>query len=117
MTVIDRAAIATRVGHLDQLIRAHAGGLVLEDITADGVVRLRFTGMCAGCEYRPVTTASAIRPALMALPGVSDVEIAGGRISKEAEARIAEDLAPYAPELNVARAIEALETIARSQQT
>jgi Fe-S cluster biogenesis protein NfuA len=108
---VDHNAVAARVKHLDQLIRAHAGGLELEEVTADGIVRLRFTGMCAACEYRPVTVVGSVRPALMAIDGVRGVEIAGGRISAEAEARIAEDLAPYAPELNVGRAVGMLEKL------
>ncbi len=54
-----------------------------------GVVRLRYTGMCAGCHLRPLTTASTIRPALLALEGVIRVEIEGSRVSAEAEDRLA----------------------------
>jgi hypothetical protein len=45
--------------------------------------------MCTGCHLRPLTTASTIRPALLALDGVEAVEIEGSRISAEAEARLA----------------------------
>ena len=44
--------------------------------------------MCAGCQYRPVTFAATVRPALLALEGVTAVEVAGSRISAEAEARV-----------------------------
>jgi hypothetical protein len=50
--------------------------------------------MCTGCHLRPLTTATTVRPALLALPGVEAVEIEGSRISAEAEARLAAALAP-----------------------
>jgi Fe-S cluster biogenesis protein NfuA len=108
MSVISRSAVETRVSQLSQLIKAHAGGLVLEDITPQGVVRVRFTGMCAGCENRPVTAIGSIRPALMDIDGVQRVEIVGVRISEEAEERIAQDLRPYSPGDNIRRALAAL---------
>jgi hypothetical protein len=53
--------------------------------------------MCTGCHLRPLTTATTVRPALLALPDVEAVEIEGSRISAEAEARLAAALAPYSP--------------------
>jgi Fe-S cluster biogenesis protein NfuA len=86
-------AVRARLAELAPVLGAHAGGVDLVAVEA-GVVRLRFTGMCAGCHLRPLTTASTIRPALLALDGVTAVEIEGSRISAEAEARLAEALAP-----------------------
>jgi len=88
-------AIEARLEALRPVLDAHAGGVELVEVRG-GVVRLRFTGMCAGCHLRPLTTASTIRPALLALDGVSDVEIEGSRISAEAEARLAAAFAQYA---------------------
>jgi len=85
-------AIEARLEALRPVLDAHAGGVELVEVR-DGVVRLRFTGMCTGCHLRPLTTASTIRPALLALDGVNDVEIEGSRISAEAEARLAAALA------------------------
>jgi Fe-S cluster biogenesis protein NfuA len=82
------SAIEARLDALRPVLDAHAGGIELLEVR-DGVVRLRFTGMCAGCHLRPLTTASTIRPALLALDEVSGVEIEGSRISAEAEARLA----------------------------
>jgi Fe-S cluster biogenesis protein NfuA len=82
------SAVEQRVAELATVLSAHAGGIELVD-ASDGVVRLRFTGMCTGCPLRPLTTASTVRPALLALDGVDSVEIEGSRISAEAEARLA----------------------------
>jgi Fe-S cluster biogenesis protein NfuA len=88
-------ALADRLEQLGDVLAAHAGGIELVD-HSDGVVRLRFTGMCTGCPLRPLTTASTVRPALLALDGVDAVEIEGSRISAEAEARIAAAFRPLA---------------------
>jgi Fe-S cluster biogenesis protein NfuA len=82
------AAVRRRLEELRPALSAHAGGVELVGVDG-GTVRLRFTGMCTGCHLRPLTTASTIRPALLALDGVDAVEIEGSRISAEAEARLA----------------------------
>jgi Fe-S cluster biogenesis protein NfuA len=81
-------AVLARLEELQPALAAHAGGVELVEVEG-GVVRLRFTGMCTGCPLRPLTTASTIRPALLALAGITEVEIEGCRISAEAEARLA----------------------------
>jgi Fe-S cluster biogenesis protein NfuA len=86
-----RPGAATVLQCLEQLrpvLDAHAGGVELVEVDG-GTVRLRFTGMCTGCQLRPLTTASTIRPALLDVAGVTAVEIEGSRISAEAEARLA----------------------------
>jgi Fe-S cluster biogenesis protein NfuA len=88
-------AIEARLEALRPVLDAHAGGVELLEVRG-GVVRLRFTGMCAGCHLRPLTTASTIRPALLELDEVAAVEIEGSRISAEAEARLAAAFAQYA---------------------
>ncbi len=104
-----RTTVEKQVAYLDRLIRVHAGGLVLESISAQGTVRVRFTGMCAGCENRPVTAIGTIRPALMTLEGVRAVEIVGARISQEAERRIEEDLMSDQSRSHVIRVIGLLD--------
>jgi Fe-S cluster biogenesis protein NfuA len=81
-------AVLARLEELRPVLDAHAGGIELVEVDR-GVVRLRFTGMCCGCHLRPLTTASTVRPALLALDGVTSVEIEGSRISAEAETRLA----------------------------
>ncbi|WP_077001245.1 NifU family protein [Variovorax sp. KK3] len=80
--------VQARVRALDTLLRSHAGGLELQSFDARGVARVRFTGMCVGCELRPVTAANVVAPALRELPGVTAVEIAGGRVSEQAQATL-----------------------------
>jgi Fe-S cluster biogenesis protein NfuA len=79
--------VALRIDELGVVLGAHAGGIELVDIV-DGVVRVRYTGMCTGCQLRPLTTASTVRPALLELDGIESVEVEGSRISAEAEARL-----------------------------
>ncbi|OUL98254.1 NifU family protein [Variovorax sp. JS1663] len=81
-------AVQLRVQALDSLLRSHAGGLALQSFDERGVVRVRFTGMCVGCELRPVTAARVVAPALRALAGVTAVEFAGGRVSEHAQAAL-----------------------------
>jgi Fe-S cluster biogenesis protein NfuA len=83
-----KSAVLKALADLGPALDAHAGGVELVEIER-GVVRLRFTGMCTGCPLRPLTTASTIRPALLALEGIDAVEVEGSRISAEAEARLA----------------------------
>jgi Fe-S cluster biogenesis protein NfuA len=91
-----------RFEHLRELLAAHAGGIELVELTADGTARVRFTGMCTGCPGRPLTTAVTVRPLLLALEGVNAVEIEGMRISQEAQDRIAGALARTAPQFRLA---------------
>lgn len=87
-----REQIEQRVRDVDQLITMHAGGIELDRVDVDGNVRVRFTGMCTGCLYRPITMAATVRPALMEVDGVTSVSAVGSRVSEEAEQRLAEDL-------------------------
>lgn len=90
------SAVEERVALIDRLLHAHAGGLELRRVTSDGVVSVRYTGMCTGCRLRPLTTAATVRPALLDLAEVREVEVAGGRTSAEAENRIAAALSETA---------------------
>jgi Fe-S cluster biogenesis protein NfuA len=90
-------AIEARVAEISRLMDVHAGGIELLEVSDDGVVRLRFTGMCAGCPNRPLTTAWAVKPGLLDLDGITRVEIEGSRISAEAEERLLRYIGPYLP--------------------
>ena len=89
---ICRRALEARIAEVNALMRAHAGGVELLDVSDDGTVSVRFAGKCTGCELRPVTMAGTIRPALLAVEGVSRVATVGARISEEAEQRLAQML-------------------------
>jgi Fe-S cluster biogenesis protein NfuA len=87
-TAVDRDHLDERLRLLCAVMSAHAGAVELVEVSAAGVVRLRFTGMCAGCAFRPLTMAGTIVPALMAVPGVTGVQADGARISEEAARRM-----------------------------
>jgi Fe-S cluster biogenesis protein NfuA len=87
---MDPAAVERRVEEVSRLLWSHAGGIELDGLEADGQVRVRFTGMCTGCPFRPVTLATTIRPALAEVDAVREVEAAGVRVSEHAARRLAE---------------------------
>lgn len=90
-----RSGIDSRLGAISQALNAHAGGVELRNLSADGVVSLRFTGMCTGCPLRPVTLNGVVKPALLTVDGVTAVHAEGGRLSREAEERLGRQLALY----------------------
>lgn len=111
MSAVSLDQVEHCVAKLNRLIRAHAGGLALEEITPDRVVRVRFTGMCAACDARALTMIGSVRPALMAIPGVTGVDVIGVRISTEAEEEIERDLRAHGADVNIARALAALDFV------
>ena len=84
-----RSRIAERLVPVERMLASHAGGIRLLDVTADGTARLRFSGMCVGCMLRPVTMAMVVAPALLEIPGVTGLDVAGTRVSIHAQARLA----------------------------
>jgi Fe-S cluster biogenesis protein NfuA len=86
------AAAVVALASVAPVLAAHAGGVELAGLEG-GVARVRYTGMCTGCPLRPLTTVSTVRPALLAVAGVTVVEVEGSRISAEAEERLARALA------------------------
>jgi Fe-S cluster biogenesis protein NfuA len=89
---VDRALVEERIAEVNRLMSAHAGEIVIDDLSDDGVLRVKFLATCTACPYRPLTMAGTIRPALLAIPGVTRVEAVGSRISEEAEHRLAKAL-------------------------
>jgi Fe-S cluster biogenesis protein NfuA len=87
---ISRAALEERIADVNALMSAHAGAVELLDIGADGTVTVLFTGKCRGCEVKPMTMAATVRPALLAVEGVTEVLAAGTRVSEEAAQRMAD---------------------------
>jgi Fe-S cluster biogenesis protein NfuA len=86
---ISRADLQVRLADVNALMRAHAGGVELVDVSRDGVVSVRFAGKCTGCELKPLTLAATVRPGLLAVAGVTDVVAEGACISEEAAQRVA----------------------------
>lgn len=73
----------------ESYIRNHAGSVELLDLSGDGVVTVKFGGMCTGCPARPVTLTATIKRCLEHLPFVTSVRASGISISAEAQARVA----------------------------
>jgi Fe-S cluster biogenesis protein NfuA len=96
---VDRAALAQRIRQVCAVMRSHAGAIELVGVDAAGVVELRFTGMCQGCPFRPLTMHGTIIPALLAVPGVTEVWAAGARISEFAQERLRAALGDRPPHL------------------
>lgn len=66
-------------------LAAHKGNVRLEEVTADGVVLLRFGGGCHGCGMADVTLKQGIEKTLMAkVPGIIAVRDATDHESGEA---------------------------------
>jgi Fe-S cluster biogenesis protein NfuA len=94
---VDREALDARIGQVSAAIGAHAGAIELLDVSEAGAVRVRFTGMCTGCLFRPLTMMGTVEPALLEVPGVTAVEAAGTRVSAEAAARMRHYLGDAGP--------------------
>ena len=89
----DRGALARRVASVNQFMSVHRGGLALVDVDDEGLVEVEYRGMCTGCTYRPICSETTVRPALLALEGVSSVAIRGGGVNTENRLRLARSLA------------------------
>jgi Fe-S cluster biogenesis protein NfuA len=85
---VDEQQLRARVARVCAVMSAHAGAIELLGVDARGEVLVRFTGMCTGCAFRPLTMEGTIRPALMDVSGVTAVHADGARISEEALARM-----------------------------
>jgi Fe-S cluster biogenesis protein NfuA len=85
-------AVRARLRAVNGVLAAHAGRLELVEIRG-GVIHVRFLEACAGCQLRPVTMATVVRPALETLPQVSRVEAPGTRLAAAAEDRLRQALA------------------------
>jgi Fe-S cluster biogenesis protein NfuA len=84
----DRTKLEARARLVSRLLAAHGGGVEVVDASADGAVRLSFTGLCTACWMRPVTLENVVGPAFRDLDGVTDVQADGVRISAAAQQRL-----------------------------
>jgi Fe-S cluster biogenesis protein NfuA len=74
------------IADLNLALRTHGGAV--ECTGFDSVtVNLRMAGLCAGCLFKPVTTAATIGPFIAERLGLQ-VQVEGARISEEAEQRL-----------------------------
>ena len=79
------------LGRVDQMLRAHGGGVELVRHEGNCAV-VRFTGMCRGCLFRPITMEATVRTVLSQVPGIDTVTAEGVRISAEATQRLRSQL-------------------------
>lgn len=79
-------SVEAAVAVAGRALRAHAGGLELVEVV-DGEVVVKFTGMCTGCAFKPMTMAATVEPLVTAVPGVRGVRALGGRVDDAAMAR------------------------------
>jgi Fe-S cluster biogenesis protein NfuA len=96
---VDRAALEQCIRQVCAVMRSHAGAIELVGVDAAGIVELRFTGMCQGCPFRPLTMHATIVPALLSVPGVNEVWAAGARVSEFAQERLRAALGDRPPHL------------------
>jgi len=94
---VDLDALREEVAHVCRIMQTHAGAIELVGVSDGGVVELRFVGMCQGCVARPMTLYGTVIPALMGVPGVTEVRAQGVRISDAAARRAAERLSSSLP--------------------
>jgi Fe-S cluster biogenesis protein NfuA len=78
------AVLAVLDTQVRPLLAMHGGALDLVEITPTGEVKLAFAGACCGCSLKSVTYTLGIRQKLMPVPGVTEVTVAGVRLSKAA---------------------------------
>lgn len=88
LAAVDGEQLERRIRDVSRAMAAHGGGIELVSVDARGKVRVRFVGLCAACQLRPLTFSATIEPALGAVDGVTEVQGDGARVSDEALERI-----------------------------
>jgi Fe-S cluster biogenesis protein NfuA len=86
--VVDQDSIEARIHAVSHLMSAHGGRIELLSVSDAGKVRVRFRGLCTACALKPITLTAIVRPALMSIPGVEEVEAVGVHLSEEARERL-----------------------------
>jgi Fe-S cluster biogenesis protein NfuA len=79
------------------VVKVHGGGVLLCDVTDEGVVELAFEGACNGCSLKSVTYALGVRQKLLPIPGVTVVNMKGVRLSDAALARVGKFYGKHSP--------------------
>jgi Fe-S cluster biogenesis protein NfuA len=90
MPETDSPTVQPRARAVSHLLGSHGGGIKVIESKRAGVVRVRFTGLCAACWMRPITMTKIVEPALRDLDGVTAVEAEGVRYSTHAQKRLSE---------------------------
>ena len=70
-----REKVEAELNAIRPALQADGGDVELVDVTADGVVRVRLKGHCAGCPMAQMTIKGGIERRLKkAVPGIKSVE-------------------------------------------
>jgi Fe-S cluster biogenesis protein NfuA len=91
---LDPDALRQRIRDIVDVMQSHAGAIELIDVSESGDVTIKFTGMCQGCRFRPMTLYGLIVPALREIPGIGRIDVRGLRLSDEAVQRMTTAFAP-----------------------
>ena len=93
MTMADHAVAADELEAAFDKVRAlilgHGGDIAIEDLSADGVLRVRLSGACEACPNIAMTYVGPIRTYLLEVAGVTEVECRQVRAGPRALARMA----------------------------
>lgn len=79
LTVKDRELLSARVeralSDLRPFLHADGGDISLEEITSEGVARVKLHGACSGCSMSPMTMKAGVEDAIKrAAPEIRSVE-------------------------------------------
>lgn len=83
--------IEDAVRELNLALRTHGGAVEVVGVDEDALT-LRMAGLCAACLFKPITLEATIRPFIADRLGMR-VQMAGARISAEAQERLERALA------------------------
>jgi Fe-S cluster biogenesis protein NfuA len=72
---------------ISPFLKLHGGDCSFMNIDEENIVHLKFEMACTACKLRPLTYLAAIRPRIMKIPGIKDVNIQGVKVSDFAKAR------------------------------
>ena len=83
LTIKDRDKITQRVeralADLRPFLEADGGDISLDEITAEGIVRVKLHGACCGCAMSPMTMKAGVEEAIKrAAPEIMSVEAVNG---------------------------------------
>ncbi len=72
---INEKRIREALDDLRPFLEADGGDITLEELTADGVVRVRLHGACRSCSMSPMTMKAGVEEAIRkVVPGITRVE-------------------------------------------
>lgn len=84
---LEEAVKQVLIVEISPLLKMHGGDCTFLEIDEENIVHIKFEMACTACKLRPLTYLAAVRPRLMKIPGVKDVEIQGVKVSDFAKAR------------------------------